>query len=147
MLDMAQIEISLQRALKKTLENGGEFADVFVEDRYAEAISVDNGKVDPLLSGIIRGAGIRLIRNGSVFFFHTEDLTEEGLLQAATALARLGRSAPMDSDFTFTTRLSRSVSQVIRYPTEVDHSVKIDLLFRAQQAALEVDPLGQSSVS
>src|SRR2546423_6934771 len=77
----------LTRVLSQALGRGGDFAEVFAEERENTTTSVDDGRVEGVSSGRSRGAGIRVIRGETTGFAHTADLTEEGLLAAARAAA------------------------------------------------------------
>ena len=48
----------LQSTLEHALRNGGDFAEVFVEDRRSSSARFDDGRVEELVSGRERGAGI-----------------------------------------------------------------------------------------
>ena len=54
----------LQRVLKKTLSNGGEYADIFMEQRSANAVQLEDNRVEKVISGSRAGVSIRLICNG-----------------------------------------------------------------------------------
>ncbi len=51
----------VQRTLSAALRTGGEFAEVFVEDRRSSTAMFDDGRVENLSSGHDRGAGIRVV--------------------------------------------------------------------------------------
>ena len=53
-------EAVLQKVLGAALRHGGDFAEVFAEDRRASSAALDDGKVEELSSGRDRGAGIRV---------------------------------------------------------------------------------------
>jgi predicted Zn-dependent protease len=82
-LETAVVDATLQRALS----GGGDFADVFVEDRSVTSATYDDGKVEELRSGRSRGAGIRVVRGDTTGFAHTTDLSADGLATAAGAAA------------------------------------------------------------
>jgi TldD protein len=82
--DRTLLDESLVRAtLSTALRGGGEFAEVFVEDRRSSSAVFDDGKVEELTSGHDRGAGIRVVVGETTGFAHTADLTEAGLRAAA----------------------------------------------------------------
>src|SRR5215216_34748 len=81
----------LDRTLHVALRAGGDFAEVFAEDRRASSARLDDGKIEELTSGRDRGAGIRVVRGETTGFAHTSDLTEEGLRAAAEAAAAAAR--------------------------------------------------------
>ena len=73
------------------LRTGGEFAEVFAEDRRGSAARLDDGRVEDLASGRDRGAGIRVVVGETTGFAHTSDLSEPGLRAAAEAAAAAAR--------------------------------------------------------
>ena len=82
----------LERVLAEALRHGGEFAEVFAEDRSTSSALLDDGRVEELSSGRERGAGIRVVSGETTGFAHTADLTEAGLLRAAEAASAVARS-------------------------------------------------------
>jgi TldD protein len=82
----------LERVLSEALRHGGEFAEVFAEDRSTSSALLDDGRVEELSSGRERGAGIRVVSGETTGFAHTADLTESGLLRAAEAASAVARS-------------------------------------------------------
>ncbi|MBA3266878.1 MAG: TldD/PmbA family protein, partial [Acidimicrobiia bacterium] len=69
-------ETLAQRVLGVALRSGGDFAEIFAEDRRSSAARFDDGRVEQLSSGRDRGAGIRVVRGETTGFAHTSDLTE-----------------------------------------------------------------------
>ena len=84
-------EAVIQRVLGSALRTGGDFAEVFVEDKQASSARLDDGRVEELSSGRDRGAGIRVVAGDTTGFAHTADLSEAGLLKAAEAAAAAAR--------------------------------------------------------
>jgi TldD protein len=82
----------LERVLSEALRHGGDFAEVFAEDRSTSSALLDDGRVEELSSGRERGAGIRVVSGETTGFAHTADLTESGLLRAAEAASAVARS-------------------------------------------------------
>src|SRR5437764_13269723 len=93
----------LQRVLGTALRSGGEFAEVFAEDKRNSSARLDDGRVEELTSGLDRGAGIRVVRGVTTGFAHTDDLSEDGLssaAEAAEASERRGGVSAKDVDIT-----------------------------------------------
>ena len=82
----------LERVLSEALRHGGEFAEVFAEDRSTSSALLDDGRVEELSSGRERGAGIRVVAGDTTGFAHTADLSESGLLRAAEAASAVARN-------------------------------------------------------
>ena len=81
----------LERVLGEALRHGGDFAEVFAEDRSTSSALLDDGRVEELSSGRERGAGIRVVSGDTTGFAHTADLSESGLLKAAEAASAVAR--------------------------------------------------------
>src|SRR3954452_5986207 len=83
----------LERVIGRALQGGGDFAEVFAEDRVGSSAVLDDGRIEELTSGRERGAGIRVVAGAATGFAHTTDLTEEGLLEAAAVAAAAARGS------------------------------------------------------
>jgi TldD protein len=126
----------LQRVLTDALRTGGDFAEVFAEDRRSSSAVLDDGKVEELTSGRDRGAGIRVIRGETTGFAHTADLSEEGLRAAAQAAAAAARSTDAGTRTVALTRTTTPPAHAIEQPPdEVGKGRKVELLQRADAAA------------
>src|SRR5580704_16105386 len=123
---------AVKRALNVALKNGGDFAEVFVEDRRSTGISLDDRKVEELSSGRDRGAGIRVVVGETTGFAHTADLSEHGLTiaaEAAAAVAREGGSGVRT--ISLEGRTVPPPMHVRTMPDSVSKADKVDLLSRA----------------
>ena len=87
-------ESVIQRVLGAALRTGGEFAEIFVEDKRSSSARLDDGKIEELSSGRDRGAGIRVVVGETTGFAHTADLSENGLRAAAEAAAAAPGATP-----------------------------------------------------
>ncbi|HEX3565915.1 MAG TPA: TldD/PmbA family protein [Acidimicrobiales bacterium] len=83
----------LERVLGEALRHGGDFAEVFAEDRVTSSAMLDDGRVEELSSGRDRGAGIRVVVGETTGFAHTADLSEAGLIRAAEAASAVAQGS------------------------------------------------------
>ena len=139
----------LEEVLGVAMRTGGEFAEVFAEDRRNASAVLDDGRVEELTSGRDRGAGIRVVVGDTTGFAHTADLTEAGLIAAAEAAAAAARGGGGGANVVALTRGSASRGYDIEtYPGDVPKARKVELLTRADEAARSVgDAISQVSVS
>ena len=129
-------ESVLQRVLGSALRSGGEFAEVFAEDKRSSSARLDDGKVEELTSGLDRGAGIRVVRGDTTGFAHTSDLSEDGLRSAAEAAAAAARGGGGGvKEVAVTRRPVERPHEVQILPQDVPKAAKVELLQRAEQAA------------
>jgi len=133
-------EAVLSRTLGSALRHGGDFAEVFAEDRRTAGARLDDGKVEEFVSGRERGAGIRVVRGDTTGFAHTADLTEAGLLAAAEAAAAAARGAEGGvREVALQRRETRRPHEVTVLPETVEKARKAAVLERADHAARAVD--------
>ncbi|HEY2429851.1 MAG TPA: TldD/PmbA family protein, partial [Acidimicrobiales bacterium] len=125
----------VDRVLGEALRTGGDFAELFVEDRRTSAASLDDGKVEELSSGRDRGAGIRVVMGETTGFAHTADLSEAGLRAAAGAAAAVARGGGGGRVVAVTPSTAPRHSDVSTYPETVAKAKKVELLTRADEAA------------
>src|SRR6187402_1095212 len=75
------------RVLSAAMRSGGEFAEIYAEDKRSTSAGLDDGRIEQLTSGRDRGAGIRVVAGETTGFAYTSDLSESGLERAASAAA------------------------------------------------------------
>jgi TldD protein len=76
-----------ERVLERALERGGDFAEVFCEQRSGFSLSIDESRVERAQRGSERGAGVRVVSGETTYFVHVDGLAEPDLLRAAEAAA------------------------------------------------------------
>ena len=142
-------EAVLQRTLQSALRHGGDFAEVFAEDRRVASARLDDGKVEEFVSGRERGAGIRVVRGDTTGFAHTADLSETGLRMAADAAAAAAQGAPGETTVAVLERRETRPPHTIEVlPETVAKARKAEILERADHAArAESDSIRQVSAS
>jgi TldD protein len=129
-------EAVITKVLGAAMRTGGEFAEVFAEDKRSSSALLDDGKVEELTSGRDRGAGIRVVVGETTGFAHTADLTETGLIAAAEAAAAAARSGGGGTKVAALTRRSASRGYSIElYPADIPKATKVELLTRANEVA------------
>jgi TldD protein len=128
----------MARVLGTALKTGGDFAEVFAEDRQAGSATLDDGKVEELSSSRDRGAGIRVVTGETTGFAHTADLSEAGLVAAADAAAAAARRGKGGvTTVALSDRPVAHPSTVVTAPFDVGKGTKVELLTTADQAARE----------
>jgi TldD protein len=126
----------ITRVLSAALRTGGDFAEIFVEDRRSSSAVLDDGKVEELTSGRDRGTGIRVVAGDTTGFAHTADLSEAGLRAAADAAAAAARGGGGGTNVVALERVVADRGYAIdTYPEDVPKAAKVELLGRADEVA------------
>ena len=129
-------ETLVRDTLGAALLTGGEFAEIFVEDRRSSSAVLDDGKIEELVSGHDRGAGIRVVSGETTGFAHTADLSPSGLRAAASAAAAAARGGGGGTKVVaMVPRSANRPNEVLIMPADVAKATKVELLTRADHAA------------
>jgi TldD protein len=74
---------TLTKLLSTALQNGGEFAEVYLEYNVSNGISLDENKIRGASRGVDMGVGIRVLHGEKTGYAHTDDLSPEKLKETA----------------------------------------------------------------
>src|SRR5436190_22205637 len=79
------------RIVGRALCQGGDFAELFCEERTGLGLAIDESRVERVQRGSERGAGVRVVRGETTYFAHVDGLGEHDLERAAAAVADAAR--------------------------------------------------------
>lgn len=133
-------ESVLKKVLAKALEKGGDFADVYLENRVAREIVMQESKFESGLYGISQGAGVRVISGNKTGYAYTDEISEEKLLRAAEVASFVALNGSPAKPISLRDTHRESYITVKVPLGEVADSRRIDIIKRANQAALDYDP-------
>lgn len=135
MSDLLDAEV-VNDVLSVALATGGDFAEVFAEDKASSSAYLDDGRIEELSSGRERGVGIRVVVGDSTGFAHTADLSPDGLRAAASAAAAAARGGSGGvTEVALDAEPRRHQRPVGVDPTTVDKADKVALLRHADEVA------------
>lgn len=129
----------LQEILQLAVARGGDFADIFVEEKKTAAVACEADKIERINSGIDKGAGIRVISGDATAYAYTNDLSKEGLAKVAgvvSAASEGGRDVTVDL---------REIKPAVEFgieqmPDTVSIDDKVEMVLRGNRAARGFDP-------
>ncbi len=129
----------LDRVIRRALERGGEFAEVYLENRISRNILLEEGKFKSAEFGISQGAGVRVIAGDKTGYAYTDDLSEDRLRRAAEVASYVAQGGkpvkPID-----VREASRRSFVTVQLPLgDVADETRLDVMRRAHQAALDYD--------
>lgn len=136
MLNKTTIEDTITTALKK----GGDFAEIFVEDKRSNSINLVNGKIDSANTGIDYGVGIRVIKDTNEIYVYTNNDSKENLSRLAKKAAEmLEKSKIKYTSLKF--QDYKNSHPIMFYPNEISQREKVELIKKAYTAADQYDDL------
>ncbi len=130
---MLDPDLSL-RILRSVLSRGGDYADMFVEQRRTTSVHLEDEKVEKVSSGVDCGVGIRLIWEGKTSYAFSNDSSEESLKELSETLSKTlkGSFNPLFD----LTKARPGTDFVIReFPDAVPMAAKVALAKKANRAA------------
>jgi TldD protein len=129
------IEADLAAAVvARALARGGDFAEVFCEDRAGFSLAIDESRVERAQRGGERGAGVRVVQGETTYFAHVDGLAQADLEHAAdAAAAALGgeRTEPQP----LAVVESPALQAIVTDPAAVPAERKADLLRACDERA------------
>ncbi|CAN5892705.1 TldD/PmbA family protein [soil metagenome] len=129
----------LHAILGAALSTGGQFAELYVEQRRSRSVAVDDGRVEDLITGFDRGGGVRVVSGGRTAYAFTNLLTRSALVDAAR-VAAAGVSGSSDGQVADL----RTVQPPYTHPATTDPSTidgpgMAQIVERIDEAARAVD--------
>ena len=79
-----------ERVIARALSRGGDFAELYAEQRASFSVSLDDRKVESAQTGIELGASVRVIAGEATYFGHVDGLEEPDLERVVEALRPYG---------------------------------------------------------
>ena len=129
----------IQETLAEAISNGGEWAEVFVEDRQNASADFDEGRVEAMVSSRDLGAGIRVTVGEVTGFAHTSDLTRGGLSEAAQAAAAVAKGGGQVKPVALNgDGVAESNARIL--PETISKTRKVELLEQTNSAARAENP-------
>jgi TldD protein len=130
----------LDKTIRAALANGGEFADVYVENRIARSIVMEESRFKSAEFGVSQGAGVRVISGDKTGYAFTEEITEEALLRAAEVASYIARGTDVIQPVAIGSPTQRQTFGSVRLPLEdIADARRLEIMERANQAALDYD--------
>jgi len=131
----------LQATVGRALKSGGDFAEVFVEDRRSLGLSLEEGRVERAAGGREAGFGVRLTSGDHTYYAYSDEIDEADLARAADAVAAALRGgAGARAVDLGSVREESGAANVAVPPASVETTVKAGLLRAADEAARAASP-------
>jgi len=128
------------KTIQKALEKGGEFAEVYVENRISRQIMMEESKFKSAVYSISQGAGVRVISGDKTGYAYTDDITAEALLRSADVASYIARGTKAAMPVNVSLQERDSFVSVSLPLDEIAEKKRLEVIKRADQAALEYDP-------
>ncbi|MFL5840886.1 MAG: TldD/PmbA family protein, partial [Thermoleophilaceae bacterium] len=123
------------RVLDRALTHGGDFGEVYAEDRYGFALGLDDSKLERPQTGRERGACVRVVQGDSTFFGHVDGLSEADIMRVAESVSQAVRAGDPTKPAALSAVEPRDVHPISEPPEEVEAARKAEMLRACDERA------------
>jgi len=125
--------------LDAALNTGGDFAEVFVEEKKGLGLNMVDGKIEKALSGRDFGVGIRIFKDLFSVYAYTNDVERESLLRTAKKASEAIKGTREDITINFIKQEIEDNNKILVMPDTIVKTNKIDIMRKAHMAAKGYD--------
>ncbi|RKX49406.1 MAG: TldD/PmbA family protein [Thermotogae bacterium] len=132
----------LQAMLVELIRRGADFADIFIEERISNNISMTAGKVETALSGRSFGVGVRATKGAQSIYAYTNEIAENALMAVAQGIGDvLASNRKNDITLNFEEKKIPNRHLFILDPASVSKSERVKIMKTATEGAKSVSKL------
>lgn len=121
--------------LELALSKGGDFAEIFYEDKDTCSMRMIDGKLDNAITGIDHGAGIRVINNLRSVYVYTNETSAQGLKDCALKAAAAVDALKSVDAAQIVEKYHANINPIKIVPSSISSIKKSDIVRRAYNAA------------
>ena len=125
--------------LNSALSTGGDYAEIYIEEKVSQGVSIENGKVDASTIANTYGAGIRILQGVNSVYGYTNDVSSKGLIELAKSLSNSFSGKQVLKIKTLKTKHIKNNHPAKEPLSEVSVEDKINFIRPGEQALREYD--------
>lgn len=129
----------IENVLEVALSTGGDFSEIFIEDRYVNSLELQSEKIENTISGRDFGIGIRIFSGLQSIYTYTNDFSEEGLLAAAKRAALAIKGGASGTIQPLQKEIIEHIHHILKMPNTVEHARKAAIMRQANDIARSYD--------
>ncbi len=121
----------INKILQTALDNGGDFAEVFVEDKYNTNITVNNDVIDNGIVAKDYGIGIRVFSKNNYVYTYSSNDSEENLLNITKEVCKAFNSKTSNNKsngFIELPQMAKSVIEAQKHFSKTLYKQKLDVI-------------------
>lgn len=125
----------VEDVLTAALSTGGDFAEIFVEDKFSNQLTLQNGIVERSNSGRDAGVGIRIFNGLQSVYAYTNDFSKEGLIKTAKNAALAMKGNDIHTIASLQQENFEPLHKIIVTPRSVENNRKVSVMKAAYDIA------------
>jgi len=131
----------IEDTLTAALATGGDFAEIYVEDRTNNGIVMIGGKVESTMTGRDYGVGIRIFKGFNSVYAYSNKSDRNSLISTATKAAAAIEGSKGNIRINLTKSGTENINVVHIDPNTVEKTKKVQLMHQAYDTAFNYDDL------
>ncbi|MCR2821655.1 TldD/PmbA family protein [Lederbergia panacisoli] len=138
----------IEDVISAALSTGGDFAEVFAEDRFSNSLVLQNGKMEKSNSGRDAGVGIRVFNGLQSVYAYTTDFSKEGLIKAAKNAAHAIQADVRHIPAALEQETNEPLHKIIHMPQTIGNARKVAVMKKAYDITKNYHPsIAQATIS
>ena len=138
----------IEDTLNAALSTGGDFAEVYVEDRTNTGIVMIGGKVDSTMSGRDYGVGVRIFKGFNSVYAYTNKSDRDTLIETAKKAAAAIEGSPVNLIINLEKSQVKNINHIEIDPDTIAKTRKVEIMRRAYDTAFNYsDLITQATIS
>lgn len=129
----------IEDILNEALSTGGDFAEVFIENKSVNSMYMVDGKIEQALSGRDYGIGIRIFKDLFSVYAYTNKMDFENLIKTARKAAGALRGNHGDIVINLLKQEIENKHKILISPDSVEKIEKVKIMREAYKSAKEYD--------
>lgn len=130
---------TIENVLEVALSTGGDFSEIFVEDKYVNQLVLQSNKLEKSNSGRDFGIGIRIFLGLQSIYTYTTDFSEEGLIQAAKRAAHAIQGGSAGIIHPLQKEIIQPLHTIALMPRSVENDRKVSVMRQANDISRGFD--------
>ncbi len=132
--------------IAEALKTGGDFAEIFLEDRLNNVLSMLSGRIEGVNSRRLHGAGVRVFNGLQGVYVYTNDTSPEGLLSCARRAASAVSAQPHTAAAPLNWQETPTIHPIPEMPDAVQNGKKAEKMKIAGAVLKEYPEIAQGMV-
>jgi TldD protein len=130
----------IEKLLKIALAKGGDFSEVYIENRQSTGINMEEAKIKSVHYGISQGVGIRVIKGNKTGYAYSDDFTFSKLEEAAKVASYVAAGEIAGEKPINISKKKMPSYVTVKIPLEtIVEDAKLELVKKADAAARSYD--------
>jgi len=130
---------TIEKVLLAATQTGGDFAEIFIEDKTSSSLTMIGGILEKAISGRDFGVGIRIFKDYFSVYAYTNDSSEDNLIKVARSAAQAIRGSGASRIMDLRKSSVENAHMIKIMPNSIAKKQKVDWMRRAHEAAIGYD--------